>query len=88
MRNHDKRPAKKEEPAPADGFKNPNMLDLKPTRLEKRKQKAAAALDSTIKSAVSSFAKLNKIKVRNLFSLQESDEAIAALEGTSKNELQ
>ena len=88
MRNPDKRPAKKEEPAPADGFKNPNKLDLKPTRLMKRKQKAAAALDSTIKSAMPSFAKTKKIKVRKLFSLQEADEVISALEGTCLNEIQ
>ena len=80
-----KRSSKKEEAATADlvaessGFKNPNALPnlMRPSR---RKQKAEALLNNTIKTACHSFAKPEKIKLTKLFNFQECDEIISALE--------
>ena len=80
-----KRSSKKEEAATADlvtestGFKNPNEFShlLRPSR---RKEKAEALLNNTIKTACQSFAKPEKIKLTKLFNFQECDEIISALE--------
>ncbi|CBY39887.1 unnamed protein product [Oikopleura dioica] len=84
-----KRSSKKEEPAATyslpEAFKDPNALsNALSVRLAKRKKKAEALLNNTIKSACPTFAKPDEIKLTKVFSFEECDQIISVLEDLLK----